>query len=88
MKTTARIFDGMADGKCAVSGLVFRIKTDPYGSVEQSSGSDIGSAERVRGPSKKYPDVSSHQVVHPDLTEETEVANSNRQKTPLTVLHD
>ena len=39
MKSTARIFDGMADGKSEAAGQVFQMKTDPYGSVEQLSGS-------------------------------------------------
>ena len=33
------MFDGMADGKSEAAGQVFQMKTDPYGSVEQLSGS-------------------------------------------------
>ena len=35
MKSTVRVLDGMADGKCAVAEQVLQIKTGPYGSVEQ-----------------------------------------------------
>jgi hypothetical protein len=31
MKSTARILDGMADGKCEAAGRVFKIKTDLMG---------------------------------------------------------
>ena len=40
MKSTARIFDGIVDGKSETAGQVFLMKTDPYGSVEQLSGSE------------------------------------------------
>jgi hypothetical protein len=34
------MFDGMADGKSEAAGQFFQMKTDPYGSVEQLSGSE------------------------------------------------
>jgi hypothetical protein len=41
MKSTARMFDGMADGKSEAAGQFFQMKTDPYGSVEQLSGNSF-----------------------------------------------
>jgi hypothetical protein len=40
MKSTVRAFDGIGDGECHSAGRVFQMKTEPYGAVQQSSGSE------------------------------------------------